>query len=85
MSDLLGQQTVVFDTLSRALDFQRSGLSYGEQHVGWPLLTPDEVRSLPEYTEPLFLAGQRPIVAQKLRYFDEPEFAGLFDPAEAVY
>jgi type IV secretion system protein VirD4 len=85
VSDLLGQQTVVFDTLSRALDSEKSGLSYGEQHVGRPLLTPDEVRSLPEHAELLFLAGQRPIVAQKLRYFDEPEFRGLFDSAQAVH
>lgn len=34
VSDLLGQQTVVFDALSRALDSEKSGLSYGEQHVG---------------------------------------------------
>lgn len=85
VSDLLGQQTVVFDSLSRALDSEKSGLSYGEQHVGRPLMTPDEVRSLPEHAELLFLAGQRPIVAQKLRYFDEPEFAGLFDRVDAVH
>ncbi len=85
VSDLLGQQTVVFDSLSRALDSEKSGLSYGEQHVGRPLLTPDEVRSLPEHAELLFLAGQRPVIARKLRYFDEPEFAGLFDRAEAMH
>lgn len=80
VSDLLGQSTVVFQTMSRALDAERSGITYGEQHVGRPLLTPDEVRNLPEHVELLFLAGQRPIVAQKLRYYAEPEFAGAFDP-----
>lgn len=29
----------------------------------------------------LFLAGQRPIVAAKLRYYADREFAGRFDPA----
>lgn len=81
VSDLLGQQTVVFQTMSRALDAEGSGLTFGEQHVGRPLLTPDEVRNIPEHVELLFLAGQRPIVAQKLRYYDEPEFAGTFDQA----
>lgn len=80
VSDLLGQSTVVFQTMSRALDAERSGITVGEQHVGRPLLTPDEVRNLPEHVELLFLAGQRPIVAQKLRYYAEPEFAGTFDP-----
>jgi hypothetical protein len=33
------------------------------------------------WPELLFLAGLRPIVADKLRYYDDPEFAGSFDPA----
>lgn len=28
-------------------------------------------------TEPLFLAGSRPVVARKLRYYADREFAGL--------
>ena len=81
VSDLLGQETVVFQTMSRALDAQASGITLGQQHVGRPLLTPDEVRNLPQAAELLFLAGQRPIAAVKLRYFEDREFAGLFDPA----
>ena len=81
VSDLLGQGTVVFQTISRALDAQASGLTLGEQHVGRSLLTPDEIRTLPGTTELLFLAGQRPIRASKLRYYDDPEFRGLFDRA----
>lgn len=45
------------------------------------LLTPDEVRNLPEQAELLFLAGQRPIMAQKLRYYADKEFDGLYDQA----
>ncbi|MGI2036423.1 type IV secretory system conjugative DNA transfer family protein [Rhizobium panacihumi] len=81
VSDLLGQETVVFQTMGRALDSDKSGISYGEQHVGRPLLTPDEVRNLPENLELLFLAGQRPIVAGKLAYYADPEFKGVFDAA----
>ena len=79
VSDLLGQGTVVFETASRALDSTGSGLSYSEQHTGRPLLTPDEVRNLPENQSLLFLAGQRPILAKKLRYYVDAEFARLFD------
>ena len=81
VSDLLGQETVVFETMSRALDADESGISFGVQHVGRPLLTPDEVRTMPANLELLFLAGQRPIVADKLRYYADREFAGKFEKA----
>jgi type IV secretory pathway TraG/TraD family ATPase VirD4 len=50
-------------------------------HRGRALLSPDEVRNLPQGRKLLFLAGLRPIVADKLRYYADPEFAGSFDPA----
>lgn len=79
VSDLLGSETVVFQTASRALDSEKSGLSYSGHHTGRPLITPDEVRNLGPDLELLFLAGTRPILAQKLRYYADREFAGLFD------
>src|SRR3546814_767872 len=42
VSDLLGQETVVFESMSRAIDAEETGISFGSQHVGRPLLTPDE-------------------------------------------
>ncbi|GHD21153.1 type IV secretory system conjugative DNA transfer family protein [Tianweitania populi] len=81
VSDLLGQGTVVFQTMSRALDSEKSGISYSEQHTGRPLLTPDEVRNMAPQAQLLFLAGQRPIIAGKLAYYADAEFEGLFDPA----
>ncbi|MCM5693079.1 type IV secretory system conjugative DNA transfer family protein [Sinorhizobium meliloti] len=81
VSDLLGQETVVFQTMARGLDSEKSGISYSQQHTGRPLLTPDEVRNLPQHAELLFLAGQRPIVAAKLTYYADAEFKGAFDPA----
>ncbi|TCL63220.1 type IV secretory system conjugative DNA transfer VirD4/TraG family protein [Rhizobium sp. BK251] len=78
VSNLLGQETVVFQTAARALDSEKTGLSFAAKHVGRSLLTPDEVRNLPGDIELLFLAGQRPITATKLRYFADREFAGLF-------
>jgi type IV secretion system protein VirD4 len=79
VSDLLGQETVVFQTMSRALDAQATGVTHSEQHFGRPLVTPDEVRNMPQGAELLFIAGQRPIIARKLQYFEDREFAGLFD------
>ena len=81
VSDLLGQETIVFETASRALDSREFGLSYSEQHTGRPLLTQDEVRNLPESRALLLTAGKRPILARKLRYYADAEFARLFDRA----
>ncbi|ALR19135.1 type IV secretory system conjugative DNA transfer family protein [Sphingobium baderi] len=84
VSDLLGQETVVFETMSRALDAEETGISFGTQHVARLLLTPDEVRAMPANLELLFLAGQRPIIATKLAYYADREFAGNFDPVKRV-
>jgi len=80
ISDLLGQETVVFQTMARALDSDKTGISYSQQHTGRQLLTPDEVRNLPAHGQLLFLTGQRPIFAEKLIYFADPKFKGMFDP-----
>lgn len=79
VSDLLGQGTVVFNTMARSLDSDKSGLSFSQQHVGRPLLTPDEVRNIPQDVELLFLAGLRPVIARKLAYYADKEFKGRFD------
>ncbi|MDE1939793.1 MAG: type IV secretory system conjugative DNA transfer family protein, partial [Alphaproteobacteria bacterium] len=78
VSNLLGQGTVVFETTSQALDSEKSGLTYAEHHTGRPLLTPDEVRNLPQHQQLLFVAGLRPVLANKLRYYADREFKGLF-------
>jgi type IV secretion system protein VirD4 len=78
ISDLLGQETVSWQSRSIALD--SGSLSFSGQQTGRSLLTPDEVRNLRDDTELLFLAGQRPIAARKLRYYDQREFKGLFEP-----
>ena len=79
VSDLLGQETVVFQTVARALDSEQSGLSFSQHHTGRPLLTPDEVRNMAEQNQLLFLAARRPIIASKLRYYEDPEFRGRYD------
>ena len=81
ISDLLGQETIVFQTMSRALDAEQSGLTFAQHHTGRSLMTTDEVRSLPEGAQLLFLTGQRPILASKLRYYADPEFQRMFDSA----
>lgn len=81
VSDLLGQETRVFETTSRDPNAGWAGdrFTYSEQHTGRALLTPDEVRNMAQSKQLLFLAGQRSIVARKLRYYADAEFAGKFD------
>jgi len=81
ISDLLGQETIAFRTMALALDAEQSGISYSEQRTGRALLTPDEVRNLPAEAELLFLAGRRPIIGRKLRYYADREFANSYDAA----
>lgn len=77
VSDLLGNETIQFQTMSRALDATETGITYATHQTGRPLLTPDEVRGLNSETGLLFLAGSRPVLAKKLRYYADREFAGL--------
>lgn len=81
VSDLLGQETVVFRTMAHAVDSEQSGITYSQHHTARPLLTSDEIRTLPSHVQLLFLAGRRPIVAHKLRYYSDAEFQGTFDIA----
>lgn len=67
--------------MSRTIDAGKTGISFGAQHLARPLLTPGEVRAMLANLELLFLAGQRPIVATKLAYNADREFAGEFDKA----
>jgi type IV secretion system protein VirD4 len=85
VSGLLGQATIVFSTESRrdGTFFAKGDTSTSDHHTGRPLMTPDEVRNLSSHQELLFISGQRPVLASKLRYYADREFVGLFN-CEAV-
>jgi type IV secretion system protein VirD4 len=80
VSNLLGQGTVIFTTESRIRPtfFSKGDTSVSDHHTGRPLLTPDEVRNLSQNQQLLFVAGMRPVLAARLRYYADPEFRGLF-------
>jgi type IV secretory pathway TraG/TraD family ATPase VirD4 len=44
-----------------------------------PLLMPQEILRLPSDEELLLLQGKPPILADRVRYFADREFAGMFD------
>ncbi|WP_417585456.1 type IV secretory system conjugative DNA transfer family protein [Pelagibacterium sp.] len=77
LSQTLGQETIGYQTESRKPgDMPTTGI----QVTGRDLLTPDEIMQLPPDLQLLRVQGQATAVAQKLRYYADPEFVGLFTP-----
>lgn len=87
-SKLLGETTVwertraEMDEAGGALNLDLHGAPeeapvYGDNSVRRALLNPDEIRRLPGHKALLFLSGQPPILARKIRYFEDPAFRHL--------
>ena len=77
LSQMIGQETTGFQT-----DSYKPGdsPSFSNNLTGRDLLTPDEILQLPPDRQLLRVQGQATAIAQKLRYYVDPEFAGLFTP-----
>jgi type IV secretion system protein VirD4 len=79
LSQMMGQETTGFQT-----DSYKPGdnPSFSNNLTGRDLLTPDEIMQLRPENQLLRVQGQATAVAQKLRYYADPEFKGLFVPQE---
>jgi type IV secretion system protein VirD4 len=77
LSQMIGQETAGFQTDSFK---PGDGPSFSNNLTGRDLLTPDEIMQLPPERQLLRVQGQATAIAQKLRYYTDPEFAGLFSP-----
>ena len=87
LSRTIGDTTLEYATLSTS-----RGTGWGDNRAGPSesisthvtarrLVTPDEIMRMPADTLLLLRQGERPLWASKARYYDQREFAGLFDPA----
>ena len=87
ISRTIGDTTLEYATLSTS-----RGTGWGANRAGPSesvsthvtarrLVTPDEIMRMPADTLLLLRQGERPLWAEKVRYYDQREFAGLFDPA----
>ena len=56
--------------------------SFSNHLTGRDLLTPDEIMQMPPELQLLRVQGQPSALAQKLRYYADPEFKGLFVPQD---
>lgn len=79
LSQMMGQETAGFQTDSFK---PGDGPSFSNNLTGRDLLTPDEIMQLRPENQLLRVQGQATAVAQKLRYYTDPEFKGLFVPQD---
>lgn len=79
LSDMLGHRTVMVRQHGRngRTEYDQSSESYSA--TSRPLLMPQEIMRLPRYKELLLLQGAEPVLADRVRYFADKEFTGLFD------
>ena len=79
LSQMIGQETSQFQT-----DSFKPGdnPSFSNNLTGRDLLTPDEIMQMPPNVQLLRVQGQPSALTQKLRYYADPEFAGLFMPQD---
>ncbi len=78
LSKLLGTRTVTVRHEGRSMDGKQRGTeNYGP--AARPLLMPHEILRLPEKRQLVLIQGRSPILADRVRYYADPEFAGLFD------
>mgnify|MGYP001791211925 CR=1 FL=1 len=80
-SQMIVQETTRFQTDS----FEPGdGPSFSNHLTGRDLLTPDEIMQMPPNVQLLRVQGQPSALTQKLRYYADPEFRGLFVPQDAA-
>lgn len=79
LSQMIGQETAGFQTDSFK---PGDGPSFSNNLTGRDLLTPDEIMQLRPENQLLRVQGQATAVSQKLRYYADPEFKGLFVPQD---
>jgi len=79
LSQMIGQETTGFQT-----DSFKPGdnPSFSNNLTGRDLLTPDEIMQMPPELQLLRVQGQPSALVQKLRYYADPEFKGLFVPQD---
>ena len=80
LSQTMGQETIGYQTEShKPGDMPTTGTSI----TGRDLLTPDEIMQLPPHLQLLRVQGQPTAMVEKLRYYADREFDGLFVPQTA--
>ena len=79
LSQMISQEAAGFQTESCK---PGDNPSFSHNLTSRDLLTPDEIMQMPSNVQLLRVQGQPSALAQKLRYYADPEFKGLFVPQD---
>ena len=84
LSKTMGRQTIAYETDGQSetdMVFEERGrtISKTRHLAARNLMDPDEIMKLAPDTLLLMRVGENPLIVQKLRYYTDKEFAGLFD------
>ena len=85
-SEMLGFETVKGKSKSRNLG-GKAGMNSGSESVSdqrRALLLPQEIKEIGQWKEIVMLENTKPILCEKIRYFDDPIFTGRLFPPPAV-
>jgi type IV secretion system protein VirD4 len=84
LSKTLGQETLEYQTAGYSQGSRIGGAKLTQSastHISARnLMNPDEIMRMPPTDQLLMLQGQAPLIVEKIRYYDQREFAGLADP-----
>lgn len=79
LSDTLGEKTI--HSYSKSDNGKVFASSTSTSNMARKLMTPDEVRRMPDDRELVFVAGFRPVYGKKIRYYEETYFTDrVMDP-----
>ena len=73
ISEKMGNQTIEVSSSSRK-EFSFEGLNISKSKQARNLMTPEEIRTLPENRNILFFSGYPPMKGVKIKYYLEPFF-----------
>ena len=73
LSEKLGNKTIEVSSSSKK-EFSFEGLSVSKNKQSRNLMTPDEIRTLPENRNILLFSGYSPLKGVKIKYYQEPYF-----------
>jgi type IV secretion system protein VirD4 len=82
LSDMMGTTTIQVansGTSKEKGQLMGGNISKNYSDTSRALMTPDEVMRMPFDTQLIFVQGCKPILAEKIFYFKDPAFKGLFD------
>lgn len=79
ISKMIGVQTIEVNSTSETTDYRdHKQTGTGNYSTGRSLMMPEEILNLPPYKQILFIRNYPPILADKLKYYEDKELEGSY-------